>query len=239
MTTPAQRLKEARTGAGFATAAEFAATIEDVVAESSYRSLENGTRNLTPAMAKKLAPALGRTWKELLFGDDDVDADVIEEAEAMARTGAKQHRARTLSVRSETIDELDVRAAAGFGLEHAPDGAEEVVAEWQLPTNVIRGQTTAPTSALKIITVYGDSQVPDFNPGERVLVDTSDRVPSPPGVFAIWDGVGLVIKRIEVIPYSEPPRVRLISRNKEYEAYERHLSEVHINGRVIGKWQWT
>ncbi len=80
---------------------------------------------------------------------------------------------------------------------------------------------------------------PDFQPGERVMVDTQDRVPSPPGVFAVWDGFGLVVKRVEMIPYSDPPTARLISSNQEYKTYKLSLATVKINGRVVGKWHWT
>jgi phage repressor protein C with HTH and peptisase S24 domain len=108
-----------------------------------------------------------------------------------------------------------------------------------MSTVMLRGQTTAAPEQIKIITVYGDSMVPDFLPGERVLVDLSDQTPSPPGVFVVWDGFGLVIKRLEMVPYSNPPTVKLKSANEAYDTYERALSEVVINGRVIGKWKWT
>jgi hypothetical protein len=39
-----------------------------------------------------------------------------------------------------------------------------------------------------------------------ILVDTSQRVPVPPGIFVIWDGMGIVAKRIEHVPHSDPPR---------------------------------
>ena len=87
-------------------------------------------------------------------------------------------------------------------------------------------------------TIYGFVRS-DFRPGERVLVNTDDRLPSPPGVFIVWDGFGLVIKRLEVIPYSDPATVRLISANADYAVYERPLEDVTVNGRVIGRWQWT
>lgn len=71
------------------------------------------------------------------------------------------------------------------------------------------------------------------------MVDTQDRSPSPPGIFVVWDGFGLVVKRMEMVPYSDPPKVRLISRNREYSTLELPAEDVHINGRVFGKWLWT
>jgi phage repressor protein C with HTH and peptisase S24 domain len=88
-----------------------------------------------------------------------------------------------------------------------------------------------------MIAVRGDSMIPTLWPGQRCMVDTNDRIPSPPGVFVVWDGMGLVLKRLELIPGSgDPMRVRIMSDNPKYTAYERTLDEAHINGRVVGVW---
>lgn len=132
------------------------------------------------------------------------------------------------------IDELDVRASAGAGL--AGDG-ETVVAEWQLPTEVVRYHSSAPATDLRFITVLGDSMEPTLQPGQRVLVDTGDRIPTPPGIFVVWDGLGLVVKRVQALAHSEPMRVRITSDNPKYEGYERSIAEAYIQGRVIGQWR--
>jgi phage repressor protein C with HTH and peptisase S24 domain len=66
-----------------------------------------------------------------------------------------------------------------------------------------------------------------------ILVDTSQRVPVPPGIFVIWDGMGIVAKRIDHVPHSEPPKIVIKSINPEYQTYERDGEEVNIVGRVI------
>jgi phage repressor protein C with HTH and peptisase S24 domain len=137
--------------------------------------------------------------------------------------------------RTIRIEELDVRASAGAGLTGEN---EKVVAEWQVPSGVVRGYSTAPATEMRIITVMGDSMEPALLPGQRVLVDTGDRKPSPPGIFVVWDGLGLVIKRVQMVPHSEPPRVKITSDNIKYESYERTLEEAYIQGRVIGQWRW-
>jgi phage repressor protein C with HTH and peptisase S24 domain len=136
------------------------------------------------------------------------------------------------------IDELDVRPSAGDGA--LPESTGEIITgKWSLPEPLVRMQTSSPAAALKVLSVSGDSMVPDFLPGERVLVDTSHKVPSPSGPYILWDGFGLVLKRLEIIPNSEPPAVRLIPRNTQYATYERPLADVTIHARVIGKWTWT
>lgn len=164
----------------------------------------------------------------------------IQDAEIVALSAADFHTRADTSSRSlptVTVTELDVRAAAGDGV--LTEEVHRESAHWQLPRDLIKGQTSAPPSALRIITVTGDSNAPDFHPGQKVLVDTEDRVPSPPGFFVLYDGLGLVLKQLEIVPYSDPLRVRIKSRNPAYETYEMPLETVVINGRVLGRWQWT
>jgi phage repressor protein C with HTH and peptisase S24 domain len=173
------------------------------------------------------------------------EAGGVEPSELYALAGVNATGERPLVATSPTraptdartirIEELDVRASAGAGLTGEN---EKVVAEWQVPSGVVRGYSTAPATEMRIITVMGDSMEPALLPGQRVLVDTGDRKPSPPGIFVVWDGLGLVIKRVQMVPHSEPPRVKITSDNVKYETYERTLEEAYIQGRVIGQWRW-
>ena len=84
-----------------------------------------------------------------------------------------------------------------------------------------------------VIAVDGDSMEPLLSSGDRILIDVSRRVPVPPGIFVIGDGMGLVAKRIEHVPHSEPPNVVLKSLNPEYDSYERSVEEVRVVGRAV------
>jgi phage repressor protein C with HTH and peptisase S24 domain len=131
------------------------------------------------------------------------------------------------------IPEIDVRASAGPGALN--QGLEETKEMWFFPDPVIRHEFRARPADLRMITIDGDSMEPLLASGDRILIDTSQRVPVPPGIFVIWDGMGLVAKRIEHEPNSEPPKVVIKSVNPEYDTYERDAEEVHIIGRVV----WT
>ena len=63
-------------------------------------------------------------------------------------------------------------------------------------------------------------------------MDISERDPVPPGIFGVWDSVRLVTKRIEHVPHSDPPRVRLKFANPGYDGYECLTDQIRIVGRA-------
>ena len=201
---------------------------------SSYQHYEDRYKKplLPLELVLKLVPIFAPAGVEAaeLYALAGVDATGERPASTAAGAPKDDNAGRILR-----IPELDVRAAAGDGLV---GGGEKIIDEWALPSGMVRQYSTAPANDLRIITVMGDSMEPTLQPGQRVLVDTGDRNPSPPGVFVVWDGLGLVVKRCQVIPHSEPPRVRISSDNAKYDPYERTLSEAYIQGRVIGQWRW-
>ena len=85
---------------------------------------------------------------------------------------------------------------------------------------------------LRIMNVEGDSMQPSLHDGDIVLVDMSKKSPTPPGIFVLFDGMGLVAKRLENIPNTDPPAVRIVSDNLLYSAYERIVDEINIVGRI-------
>ncbi len=219
--TPASRLRQARLTAGYAAAKAFATA--HGIPQPTYAMHESGKRKLSWDVASRYADALDTTPSWLMQGE-----------------GEPPTASPVIPLPAFQISEMDVRAMAGPGGEPTRlDGASDAGDTWQVPSEFIRAQTTAGPADVRIIRIYGDSMAPMFQPGDRVLVDLSDTMPSPPGVFVLWDGLGIVVKRVEFIPYSEPKMVRLVSANQAYESYERPLETIHINGRVIAKWQWT
>lgn len=69
--------------------------------------------------------------------------------------------------------------------------------------------------------------------GDRVVVDTASRTPTTGEMFVLWDGTGLVVKRVAGL--SPDGMLTLLSANPEYPAYECRADEAHITGRVVWK----
>ena len=73
---------------------------------------------------------------------------------------------------------------------------------------------------------------PTLLDGDTVLVDTSKRAPTLPGIFVLHDGVGLVAKRLEYNFVGGEPRYRIVSDNQRYTPYEVAEEQINIIGRV-------
>lgn len=161
---------------------------------------------------------------------------------------------KTRSNRNDEVRELDARAGAGGGgtldaINITDDYGNQISAEvvkdhWHIPSSFLRGELRLEASKAVMIEVTGDSGYDPSNPhtpgsvfpGDRVIVNTSDTRPSPPGPFLVYDGTGFVIKLCEPVHGSEPPAIRLSSRNPGYSPYEIPLDDGHtIVGRVVGR----
>lgn len=181
--------------------------------------------------------------RELGEPEREAVADLLGVDPNVFRSEGAQNRSKRPKVAREPssglkVPEIDVSPQAGMGavvsdiVEH-----QHPVDHWSFPRALVSAFISDP-SKLTIIRVAGDSMEPDYCAGDRILVDTGHTTPSPAGVYVLWDGLGVVLKRVEVVMGSEPKRIRIMSINPAYPAYELPLDDVRINGRVVGKWTW-
>ena len=134
------------------------------------------------------------------------------------------------------VREVTVEVSAGAGAF-----AEEFVSEtalWHWPENMIRHEAGSEPENLRILRVKGNSMEPELRDGDRIVVDVSRRLPATGETFVLWDGIGLVVKHVEVargdaVDDDEPPRLRLISANPDYAPYTCLAQDAHILGKVL------
>ena len=132
-----------------------------------------------------------------------------------------------------SVPEMEVEAAAGPGALNEEYADER--ARWQLPEAMIRHEGNADPAALRILRVRGNSMEPEMREGDRIVVDTARRMPAMGELFVLWDGDGLVVKRVEKARDPGPLRLRLVSANPDYPPYTCLAEEANIVGKVI----WT
>ena len=165
----------------------------------------------------------------------DCDPDELRHEETPKRRPQKRRRRHApAAVPGEPvapIPELAVDAAAGPGAA-GEDYAEEA-ARWYIPENMIRHEGGGDPGSIRILRARGDSMEPGIFDGDRMLVDVSRRNPATGETAVLWDGAGLVVKKVEIVPHAEPPRLRLLSANPDYEPYECLAAEAHVVGTVL------
>ena len=139
------------------------------------------------------------------------------------------------------IPELDLRAGLGpGGLAERHDLVEGNESDllkdetWRFPRSFVRQELRRPENRLLVIETDGDSMEPTLRSGDRVIVDTDHRVPSPDGLYALRDRFGgTVVKRLQVLRRGDPPVIRVISDNSSHVAEEVGADEIEIVGRVL------
>lgn len=85
---------------------------------------------------------------------------------------------------------------------------------------------------LRILTICHEHMHPTLKLGDTVLLDLKRQKPNPPGIFALFDGTGLVIKRIEFMP-TDKASVRVSVDHSPFNAFTCPLEELDILGRVM------
>lgn len=215
----AARLRQFRDAAGLSRE-ELGALVK--VHHNTIQKLEGDERQMSVEWLERLAKHLGRE-----------PADFIRlDSSPVGRLG--------MAARHAFVSEVNIEASAGVGALVEADDEKNT---WAFPEYWLRAELDAAPSDIKIITIRGDSgqsdppKATDVNPGDKVLVNVADRRPSPPGLFVVFDGLGLVAKRLEYIAKSKPPVVRVSSNNTVYTPTEMPIEELSIQGRIVAKWQ--
>lgn len=229
---------------------------------SVRRNIANGRqRGVSTETVQKLAPALETTAEWLINGSGP---ESIVDARRIVPVGHEfldNPETETLEASDEFDERENIEAAArgargkllpGELLERDVTGglggggiASEIIVEgklvdkvratWRVPVDYLRTELRARESDVDIIAVDGDSMIPTLLPGDRVFVNRTQTSPSPDGLYAIHNGIGVVVKRLEVMFGSNPIRIRVKSDNPLHENYDLLAGEINVIGRVICK----
>ena len=143
------------------------------------------------------------------------------------------------------LPEIDVRPGAGngqvgeFGVIALSNGettsGHRVVREWTLPDEFIRDHLEVTQGRTFVLEVVGDSMLPTLLPGDRVIVDMSQRTFRADALYVIDDTFGEPqVKRLRRVPYSDQPTVEIISDNPSYGRDQIAADRIRILGRVCG-----
>lgn len=139
------------------------------------------------------------------------------------------------------IPELDARAGGGEGavgevmvlpVGNGTISAHKILDEWRIPPAYLREAVANPDRAI-VLGIQGDSMMPNYAPGDRVIIDLTEHELRADGVYLISDGFSEPqIKRLQRVMFTVPPRCKIISDNPSYEAQEVDVDGVKILGKV-------
>lgn len=205
---------EARTGVGVG-------TIAALEGRDSERS----------KYASRLAAGLGLTLEQLL----DESADAGSGSGSLVLDSPHQPSTDDGDLR---IPRFDTGGAMGAGVElrDQPGVIQSlrVSQEW-LHRNV-RHYTAA--NKLCVVTGFGDSMRPMFNPGDPLLVDLGVEKADIDGVFFFRVGNEGFIKRLQRIPSARGLLIRAKSENPKYDAWDiTEGMDFEVFGRVLKVWR--
>ncbi len=110
--------------------------------------------------------------------------------------------------------------------------------EWSIPAMVTAAQAARNGDKnTRMFQVRETAMEPEFKRGESVLVDMTDRAPTPPGVFLVSDGFSSMLRHCEYTPRSNGTEIRISARQNGFQSQVLKAGDFLIIGRVVAKLQ--
>jgi transcriptional regulator with XRE-family HTH domain len=203
------------------------------VSKQQLSRLEGGQIRLRLDHLKPFASHLGYTPEQILLwgrypgtGSSDAAPSGAASDEIESSPGAQV---------PEIDNRLDQSGTAAKGARKPAHPVGPIKSEkWMFPGSFVHEQLHSSPDRLVVLDTNGDSMVPTIASGERVIVDTGHKTPSPDGLYAIRDALGsVVVKRLQVMRSARPPHVKIISDNPNHPSEEAALRDVEIIGKVL------
>lgn len=159
-------------------------------------------------------------WLDIDHGGEDPDA-------------ALPTSARDLVV----LHQFDTGGAMGHGLELRDQPG--VIASWKVSNEWIEKNVRAYSAKknLCIVTGFGDSMQPIFNPGDPLLVDVGVTSVDIDAVYFFRVGNEGFVKRLQRIPTETGLIIRAKSQNRDYDSWDiTEKMDFEVFGRVLKVW---
>src|SRR5215472_15848799 len=197
------------------------------VSKQQLSRLENGLIRLRLDHLKPFANALGYSPDQiLLWGRYPGTSEAQVQCEPR---GSSEH-----------VPELASGSEAGAAqakLRARKEGrrVERVKAEdWAFPASFVTNRLQASAKNLLVIEAEGDVMAPTIASGDKVIVDTGRKTPSPDGLYAIRDSFeNVIVRRLQLLRAAQSGRVKIISDNPKHATEEVALGQLEIVGKAV------
>lgn len=139
------------------------------------------------------------------------------------------------------MPEIDLKLGAGEGtvgevlvleINGNAYSGHRIVREWNFPPDFLHSSGTSLNQSI-VGEVIGDSMLPNYLPADKVVIDLAQNTFTADGVYMWSDGFSPPqMKRLQRVPFTNPPRVKITSDNPMYEPYEADIADVKIFGKI-------
>ncbi|MDP4076217.1 S24 family peptidase [Acidovorax sp. A1169] len=188
-----------------------------------------------------LAAAMGSTAEALAAGSFKPDKGSVIDSPAPA-----PHEAPVSSIDSPP-DMVITQYDAGGGMDTTGrlllDDQPGIIRSWRVSQEWLNRNVPTHTGFrnLCIVTGFGHSMRPMYNPGDPLLVDTGVKVVDQEGVFFFRVGDEGFIKLVQRVPEFNGPGfiLRIISKNPDFPPYDisPHNPHFEVLGKVLTVWR--
>ncbi len=195
------------------------------VSKQQLSRLENGLIRLRLDHLKPFANALGYSPEQILLWG--------------RYPGGAGDQAHGEGLRlSERVPELASNSQADVsGLEKRKEGrhTDRIKSEgWVFPASFVTKELHSAPTQLIVLAMEGDSMAPTIVSGDRVIVNTEHKMPSPDGLYAIRDSFGnVIVRRLQLLRAARPARVKIIYDNPKHAAEEVALGDLEVLGKAL------
>lgn len=139
------------------------------------------------------------------------------------------------------IPQFNRGGAMGMGvvLDAEPPG---IIKSWQVDREWVRLNVRNHTGAhnLCIVTGFGPSMRPKYNPGDPLLMDRGVTVVDQEGIFFFRVGAHGFIKQLQRIPTENGMIIRAKSFSKDYEPFDitaKMMHDFEVYGKILTVWK--
>lgn len=194
--------------------------------QATKKAFDGKTRAFTASNNQKAARVLGVSAEWLATGEGEVTGPLRTVTEIIDGT--------------RFIPQYDVAGAMGNNglvLDEQPPG---IIKSWNVDEQWLRMNVPSNTGIhnLCIVTGFGSSMQPMFNPGDPLLMDKGVADCSSDGVYFFRIGEHGYIKQLQRIPTAAGLVIRAKSMNPSYDPFEiTQGMDFHVLGKILLTWR--
>lgn len=180
----------------------------------------------------------GRGKMDLPESSSNADAAESWSTTIESATVVTAQEAQVEAYQELTIDEYDTGGKMGYGLVLKDQPG--VIRRWVVSPDWVQQNVHRITSPknLAIVTGFGDSMRPLYNPGDPLLIDRGITRVEIDGIYFFRVGEEGYVKRLQRIPTAHGVVIRAKSDNEKYDPFDITKDmDFEVFGRVVKAWR--